>query len=100
MDQLLWNFDEVARFVQHPDTSLRRWTLERLIKLFPDRAGGPLVHLLDDPNSYCLIAALDLPRAIKPCIRTDQKTQAGKASETAQEKTKKKENALESATRK
>jgi hypothetical protein len=57
MEQLLWTFDDVARFVDHPDLPVRRWALDRLRKRFPTRAGEPMVTLLDDANSYIALVA-------------------------------------------
>lgn len=63
MEQLLWTFDDVVRFVDHPDLPVRRWALERLNKRFPDQAGEPMVTLLDDPDSYiALMASEFLPK--------------------------------------
>jgi HEAT repeat protein len=52
MEQLLWTFDDVVRFIDHPDRLVRRWAFERLTKLFPDRAGEAMVAMLDDENDY------------------------------------------------
>lgn len=57
MEQLLWTIDDVARFIDHPDLSVRRWALERLTGCFPDQAGEPSVTLLDDPNPLVALVA-------------------------------------------
>jgi HEAT repeat protein len=57
MEPFLWTFDDVVRFIDHPDLPVRRWALERLTKRFPDRAGEPLIRMLDDPNTYNVLLA-------------------------------------------
>jgi hypothetical protein len=57
MEHLLWNADDVARFVDHADLPVRRWALDRLRKRFPAQAGEPMVTLLDDSNSYIALMA-------------------------------------------
>jgi HEAT repeat protein len=52
MEQLLWTFDEVVRFIDYPDRPVRRWAFERLTRLFPDRAGEAMIALLDDEDTY------------------------------------------------
>ena len=59
MEQLLWTFDDIVRFIDHPDTPVRRWSLDRLIKLFPDRAADPLLTMVDDPNSSIALSATE-----------------------------------------
>ena len=59
MEQLLWSFEDVKRFIDHPETPLRRWALERLTRLFPKQAGEVLVARLEDPNTYILSRTLD-----------------------------------------
>jgi hypothetical protein len=57
MEQLLWTFDDVVKFIDHPDLPIRRWALERLTKRFPAQAGEPMVTLLDDANDHIAFAA-------------------------------------------
>jgi hypothetical protein len=52
MEELLWTFEDVVRFVGHPDVPVRRWALERLTKRFADQAGEAVVTLVDDADSY------------------------------------------------
>jgi hypothetical protein len=52
MEPLLWTFDDVVRFILHPDVPVRRWALERLTHLFRDQAGEALTAMLDDSASY------------------------------------------------
>jgi hypothetical protein len=52
MEELLWTFEDVVRFVDHPDRPLRRWALERLTKRFPRQAGDALLVMVDDPDGY------------------------------------------------
>ncbi len=59
MEQLLWSFDDLKRFTTHPDTPVRSWALERLIKLFPRQAGEVLLTMLDDPGQFIAGKALD-----------------------------------------
>jgi hypothetical protein len=59
MEQLLWSFEDVKRFANHPDVPLRSWALDRLIKLFPDQAGDVLVTMLDDKGHFLASRALD-----------------------------------------
>jgi hypothetical protein len=51
-EQLLWTFDDVVRFIDHPDLPVRRWALERLTKRFPNQAGNAMVVMLDDADDY------------------------------------------------
>jgi hypothetical protein len=57
MEQMLWTFEDVVRFVTHPDQPLRRWALERLTKRFPGQAAEALVPMLDDEDSYLAFSA-------------------------------------------
>ena len=57
MEQLLWTFDDVVKFIDHPDLPVRRWALERLTKQFPTQAGDPMVALLDDANEHIALTA-------------------------------------------
>ena len=59
MEQLLWTFEDLRRFTTHPDTPVREWAVERLIKHFPDQAGDVLVTLVDDPRGYVAFKALE-----------------------------------------
>lgn len=59
MEQLLWTFEEIKAFTTHRDVAVRRWAVERLIKLFPDQAADVLVTMVDDDNSFIRGLALD-----------------------------------------
>jgi len=59
VEQLLWTFEDLRRFTTHPDTPVREWAVERLIKHFPDQAGDVLVTLVDDPRGYAAFHALE-----------------------------------------
>jgi hypothetical protein len=59
VEQLLWTFDDVVKFIDHSDLPVRRWALERLTKQFPTQAGGPMVTLLDDVNAHIALTASD-----------------------------------------
>ncbi len=59
MEQLLWTFDDVRRFIHHPDHPVRSWALEHLVNRFPDRAGDALVDMLDDDNTFIVMRATD-----------------------------------------
>jgi hypothetical protein len=59
MEQLLWTFEDLKRFANHPDAPLRSWAVDRLIKLFPERAGEVLVTTLDDQDHFIAPRALD-----------------------------------------
>ena len=48
MEQILWTFEDVVRFVDHPDRPLRSWAAESLTKRFPERADEVLIGMLDD----------------------------------------------------
>jgi HEAT repeat protein len=53
----LWTSNDIVRFIDHPDIPLRRWALERLVKLYPDQAAEPLASMLDDPNEHTVLLA-------------------------------------------
>lgn len=55
--EFLWTFEDVVRFVDHPDRPLRRWALERLTKRFPRQAGDALLVMVDDPDGYISLMA-------------------------------------------
>lgn len=57
MEELLWTFEDVVRFIDHPDRPLRRWALERLTKRFPHQAGEALLAMVDDPDGYISLMA-------------------------------------------
>jgi len=59
MEQFLWSFEDVKRFTNHPDVPLRLWAVDRLIKLFSDRAGDVLLTMLDDKGRFIAAKALD-----------------------------------------
>ena len=59
MEPLLWSFEEIRPFAGHRDAPLRRWALDRLIKLFPDRAGEVLLTMLDDKDAFIASEAVD-----------------------------------------
>jgi len=59
MEQLLWTYDDLVRFIAHPDAPVRRWALNRLTKRFPDQAGAAAIALLDDPNTYIVFRAAE-----------------------------------------
>jgi len=52
MEKLLWTFEDVVRFVDHPDRPLRHWALERLTQRFPKQAGDALLVMVDDPDGW------------------------------------------------
>jgi HEAT repeat protein len=58
MEELLWTFEDVVRFVDHPDLPLRHWALERLTKRFPGQAGDALSVMVDDPDEYISTMAI------------------------------------------
>jgi hypothetical protein len=57
MEELLWTFEDVMRFLHHPDRPLRSWAVERLIKRFPDRAGDALLDAAGDADEYITLMA-------------------------------------------
>ncbi len=57
MEQLLWTFDDVVRFIHHPDRPVRRWALQRLTGLFPGQAGDAVVAMLDDEDDLIVMDA-------------------------------------------
>jgi hypothetical protein len=57
MEELLWTFEDVVRFVDHPDLPLRRWALERLTKRFPNQTADALLVMVDDPDGYISLIA-------------------------------------------
>jgi HEAT repeat protein len=57
MEQYLWTFDDIVRFIDHPDTPVRRWAIEWLTKRFPDRAAESLLTVLDDLYTYNVLSA-------------------------------------------
>jgi hypothetical protein len=57
MEELLWTFEDVVRFVDHPDRPLRRWALDRLTKRFPNQAGDALLAMADDSDEYISLMA-------------------------------------------
>ncbi|MBN1485432.1 MAG: plasmid pRiA4b ORF-3 family protein [Chloroflexia bacterium] len=59
LDQLLWTWDEIVRWIDHPDAPVRRWAQQRLIERFPQRAGEVMVELVDDPNFAVAMFAAD-----------------------------------------
>ncbi len=59
MTQILWSFEKLRRFTEHPDLAVRDWALERLTKLFPDQAGETAVKMLDDENIYVRLQAVN-----------------------------------------
>jgi hypothetical protein len=59
VEQLLWTFEDLRRFTTHPDTPVREWAVERLIKHFPDQADDVLVTVVDDPRGYVAFKALE-----------------------------------------
>ena len=59
MDQPLWAFEDVVRFVDHPDTPLREWAVAHLIRDFPGQAGEALVTRLDDPHFHVALQAAE-----------------------------------------
>lgn len=59
MKKILWTFERVARFSDHPDLPVRRWAMHRLLQLFPERAAPVLAGLLDEDNFYLLREAAE-----------------------------------------
>jgi HEAT repeat protein len=59
MEKLLWTFEDVVQFIDHPDQSLRLWALERLLKRFPNQAADPLAAMLEDPYPYIALKAAE-----------------------------------------
>ena len=57
MEELLWTFEDVVRFVDHPDRRLRRWALGRSSKRFSNQAGDALLVMMDDPDGYLSLMA-------------------------------------------
>lgn len=59
MQQLVWTFEQIARFSDHPDRPVRRWAMHRLLKLFPERAAPVLVGMLDEDDFYLVREAAE-----------------------------------------
>ena len=57
-DQLLWSLGRLSELLGDDDAHVRRWTTERLMKLFPDKAARVLVDALFDPDKLVRIDAL------------------------------------------
>lgn len=50
MSELLWSFDQLARFTRYEDPEVRCWAAERLIQLFPEEAADVVAELLMDDH--------------------------------------------------
>lgn len=59
LDQLLWTWEEIVGWIDHPDAPVRRWAQRRLIERFPQRAGEVMVELVDDPYFAVAMFAAD-----------------------------------------
>jgi hypothetical protein len=57
MDELLWTYEDVVRFIDHPTQALRVWAVEHLIRHFSDRAGDAVLEMVDDPYDYISLVA-------------------------------------------
>jgi len=52
MPDLLWSFDQLARFTRYDDPEVRYWAADRLVTLFPAEAADVIADLLlDDHDS-------------------------------------------------
>ena len=50
MSDLLWSFDQLARFTRYEDPEVRYWAMERLVHLFPSEAPDVIAPLLMDDH--------------------------------------------------
>ena len=50
MSELLWSFDQLARFTRYEDPEVRYWAMERLVTLFPAEAADVIADLLLDEH--------------------------------------------------
>ncbi|MGD9145132.1 MAG: hypothetical protein PVG56_02655 [Anaerolineae bacterium] len=69
MEELLWTFEDVVRFIDHPDRPLRRWALDRLTKRFPQQAGEALLVMVDDPDGYISLMATQFLVETGECVK-------------------------------
>ncbi len=58
-EPLLWRAEDLAPFLHHSQMEVRRWAVGRLIKLFPAQAAPHLLTVLDDPNDFVALRAID-----------------------------------------
>ncbi len=67
MSELLWSFDQLARFTRYDDPEVRYWAADRLVTLFPAEAADVIAELLlDDHDSTPELVAQHLARHGKP----------------------------------
>ncbi len=52
MEELLWTFEDIKGFANHPDAPVRRWALDRLIRHYPKQAGDVVITLIDDQGMF------------------------------------------------
>jgi len=50
MSELLWSYDQLARFTRYEDSEVRYWAMERLVTLFPVEAADIVADLLLDDH--------------------------------------------------
>ncbi|HKY30998.1 MAG TPA: hypothetical protein VJV23_00560 [Candidatus Polarisedimenticolia bacterium] len=63
MSDLLWSFDQLARFTRYEDVEVRYWAADRLAVLFPADAPDAIAHLiLDDHDATPELVAEHLGR--------------------------------------
>src|SRR5512139_4079938 len=49
MAELIWSFDELARYTKYEDPEVRYWAIDRLIRHFPDECSDTVqAFVLDD----------------------------------------------------
>jgi len=63
MSELLWSFDQLARFTRYDDPEVRYWAADRLVTLFPAEAADVIAELLlDDHDTTPELVAQHLGR--------------------------------------
>ncbi len=54
----IWKFEPLVALLDHPETLVREWAMERLIALYPERVGPVAVRHISDPVEAVAVAAL------------------------------------------
>jgi len=63
MPDLIWSFDELTRFTKWDDPEVRHWSIDRLIRHYPNRCCDVIAnYLLDDHESTPTMVARHLGR--------------------------------------
>lgn len=57
--EFLWSFEALSALLRNKDPLVRGWAIERLVALYPEKAGNTVIDLIDDKQEAVYLEAID-----------------------------------------